>query len=117
MADKPPQSLEGHMEHAADILPVYALYAPEGKNLDTVYDGLTGTPNGLALGERPDTNVKAIKPEKTNEECVDGSLQQSEISVSFEGGLAGKIRYHIVGPGTDVYIEGGDPEHGAGGRR
>ena len=82
---------DGHTEHAADIIPVIPTILPNGQNLDTVYNGLTG--QQILEGALPCVLPPLGQPQATPAQCVDGKPGLGSIWVKI---LTGKLQYTIT---------------------
>lgn len=109
-SNMPVQSVNGHKEHAADIIPPVPGILPAGLNWDASFEV-----NGVELTAQEilrlgcDFHIeKPNKPTKSDEYCYDGETQDGSITVDF-GDLGDKVQFRITGgAGVNILIEYGD---------
>jgi hypothetical protein len=110
MSNKPVQSVNGHKEHEADIIPPVPGILPLGLNWNASFEVNGATLSAqeiLRLGCNFDIEVPKA-PSPSNEYCFDGETQEGSITVYF-GDLDDKIQYRITGgAGVNILIEDGD---------
>ncbi|MDQ2697393.1 MAG: hypothetical protein M3Y46_01225, partial [Actinomycetota bacterium] len=110
MTDMPVQSVNGHKQHAADIIPPVPGILPAGLNWNGSF-----MVNGVELSAQEilrlgcDFGITVpYPPDAWDEYCWDGETQDGSITVYF-GDLGDKIQYRITGgDGVDILIESGD---------